>query len=73
MTFSSKHNARVAQILKEEHLIEMTPEEVDEHRKSAWATIRAKLAERGYTVKDDEALLRLLKLAKEEEEEKDNG
>lgn len=69
MTFSRKHNAKVAQILKEEHLIEMTPEEVDEHRKAAWAKIRAKLAERGYTVKDDEALLRLLKEAKREEEE----
>lgn len=61
MKFNRSHNQRVAQIVKEEHLIEMTPEEVAEHRVAAFATLRQKLAERGYVVQDDEALWRLLK------------
>ena len=46
--FDRRHNARVAQILKEDHLIERTPEEIDEARKVVFRTIKNKMVGRGY-------------------------
>ena len=56
----SEHNARTRNLLAEKG-IEMTPDELVETRKAAYATIRKEMRKRGYEMPDDdEALFRLI-------------
>lgn len=45
--FDRKHNARVAQLLKETYRVEMTPEQLDAERRRIYAKLRASMANLG--------------------------
>jgi len=60
LPFSPEHNRRVRQRLAEQG-VEMTPAQIVQTRKQAFATIRAEMRKLGHTVPDsDEELLKLM-------------
>jgi hypothetical protein len=66
--FSKKHNQAVRNKLAEQGT-EMTPEELEETRKAAFANIRKYMAEHGYETPDsDEELFALMLAARKAQE-----
>jgi hypothetical protein len=52
-----EHTRATARKIREEHGIEMTPDEVIEHRKLAYAKIRVEMRAKGHVVPDDDTEL----------------
>jgi hypothetical protein len=52
--FNLKHNQEVARIIRDKHGVEMTPDQVDETRRKAFATIRRAMRAKGYEMPDDD-------------------